>query len=90
MFFFFLLIEVSITFVIQGFALTFRSLTDIFCNGACSVMIELTKLAYIEYTKSAECFSVSDIKRSILKSLIITIALFSCERFSRRSVKYIH
>ena len=29
-------------FVIQGFALSFRSLTDIFFNGACSAMIELT------------------------------------------------
>ena len=29
-------------FVIQGFALSFRSLTDIFFNGACSAIIELT------------------------------------------------
>ena len=29
-------------FVIQGFALNFHSLTDMFFNGACFAMVELT------------------------------------------------
>ena len=47
------------------------------------------KLAYIESKNFAEYFSVSYFQRSILKSFIITIVLFSFERFLRRSFKYI-
>ena len=52
-------------FVIQGFALSFRSLTGMFFNGACFAMVELTVVMkdpkdflFITITYLKNCISV--------------------------------
>ena len=73
---FLLLIEVSMPFVIQGFALSFRSLTDIFFNGACSAMIELTVVM-----KDSKDLSTSPLFTSRIVSQIVLMRVIFIEFF---------
>ena len=63
-------------FVIQGFALSFRSLTDIFFNGACSAMIELTVVM-----KDSKDLSTSPLFTSRIVSQIVLMRVIFIEFF---------
>ena len=59
-------------FVIQGFTLSFRSSKDIFFNGACSAMIELTVVM-----KDSKDLSTSSLFTSRTASQFVLFRCFS-------------